>query len=68
MAFNYNRFCSQVWEMETGQLVYQVSDAHGPSNEITAITTDNMGYRLVTGAYDGQLTSLFVHVLHDSRC
>ena len=39
--------------METSQMVYQVSDAHGHGNEITAMNTDSTGYRLVTGAYDG---------------
>lgn len=43
----------QVWEMETGQFVYQVTDAHGPSTEITAMTVDSSGYRLATGAYNG---------------
>lgn len=43
----------QVWEMETGQFVYQVTDAHGPSTEITATTVDSSGYRLATGAYNG---------------
>ena len=46
-------FLVQVWEMETGQFVYQVTDAHGPSTEITAITVDSSGYRLATGAYNG---------------
>lgn len=40
--------------METGQLVYQVTEAHGPSTEITAMTIDSTGYRLATGAYNGQ--------------
>ena len=44
----------QVWEMETGQLVYQVTEAHGPSTEITAMTVDSTGYRLATGAYNGK--------------
>ena len=39
--------------METGQLVYQVANAHGSSIEITAITVDSSGYRLATGGYDG---------------
>jgi hypothetical protein len=44
--------------METGQAVYQVPDAHGSSNEITAMNIDNTGYRLVTGAYDGTFYGL----------
>lgn len=39
--------------METGQFVYQVTDAHGPSTEITAMTVDSSGYRLATGGYNG---------------
>ena len=39
--------------METGQFVYQVSNAHGSSTEITAMTVDSSGYRLATGAYNG---------------
>lgn len=39
--------------METGQLVYQVTEAHGNGNDITAMNVDSSGYRLVTGAYDG---------------
>ncbi|XP_048586234.1 WD repeat-containing protein 64-like isoform X2 [Nematostella vectensis] len=45
----------KVWEMETGQMVYQVTDAHGTSNEVTAMNVDNTGYRLITGAYDGSI-------------
>lgn len=40
--------------METGQFVYQVANAHGPSIEITALTVDSSGYRLATGAYNGK--------------
>ena len=42
--------------METGQFVYQVADAHGPSTEITAMTVDSSGYRLATGGYNGGYT------------
>ncbi|KAK2567438.1 WD repeat-containing protein 64 [Acropora cervicornis] len=45
----------KVWEMETGQFVYQVSNAHGSSTEITAMTVDSSGYRLATGAYNGSI-------------
>lgn len=45
----------KVWEMETGQFVYQVADAHGPSTEITAMTVDSSGYRLATGGYNGSI-------------
>ncbi|XP_044163661.1 WD repeat-containing protein 64 isoform X2 [Acropora millepora] len=45
----------KVWEMETGQFVYQVTNAHGSSTEITAMTVDSSGYRLATGAYNGSI-------------
>lgn len=45
----------KVWEMETGQLVYQMSEPHGPAHEITAVNVNTTGYRLVTGAYDGSI-------------
>ncbi|XP_015749343.1 PREDICTED: WD repeat-containing protein 64-like [Acropora digitifera] len=41
--------------METGQFVYQVTNAHGSSTEITAMTVDSSGYRLATGAYNGSI-------------
>ena len=40
--------------METGQLVYHMSEPHGPTHEITAVNVNTTGYRLVTGAYDGR--------------
>ena len=43
----------KVWEMETGKLVYQITEAHGANVEVTAIGIDKTGYRLVTGAVDG---------------
>ncbi|XP_064601013.1 WD repeat-containing protein 64-like [Liolophura sinensis] len=45
----------KVWEMEAGKLVYQITDAHGPNIELTAIALDKSGYRLASGAYDGSL-------------
>ena len=40
--------------METSQLVYQLSEPHGPGHEITAVNVNTTGYRLITGAYDGK--------------
>ncbi|KAL8568266.1 hypothetical protein ACOMHN_040839 [Nucella lapillus] len=45
----------KVWEMDSGKLVYTISEAHGPNMEVTAITLDRSGYRLVSGAFDGSL-------------
>ena len=44
----------KVWEMESGKLVYSIPEAHGANIEVTAITLDKSGYRLVSGAFDGQ--------------
>ena len=43
----------KVWEMESGKLVYTITDSHGPNIEVTAVTLDSSGYRLATGAFDG---------------
>ncbi|XP_025104854.1 WD repeat-containing protein 64-like isoform X2 [Pomacea canaliculata] len=45
----------KVWEMDTGKLVYSISEAHGPNVEVTALALDNSGYRLASGAFDGSL-------------
>ena len=42
--------------METGHLVYQIHEPHGPGHEVTAVNVNATGYRLVTGAYDGMHT------------
>lgn len=39
--------------METGHLVYQIHEPHGPGHEVTAVNVNTSGYRLTTGAYDG---------------
>ena len=44
--------------METGHLVYQIHEPHGPGHEVTAVNVNTSGYRLVTGAYDGIVISL----------
>lgn len=41
--------------MDTGKLVYSISEAHGPNVEVTALALDNSGYRLASGAFDGAL-------------
>lgn len=45
----------KVWEMESGKLVYTITDAHKGSIEITALTLDSSGYRLASGAFDGKI-------------
>ncbi|XP_041352298.1 WD repeat-containing protein 64-like isoform X2 [Gigantopelta aegis] len=45
----------KVWEMDTGKVIYSITEAHGPGIEITAITLDKSGYRLVSGGYDGSI-------------
>ncbi len=47
----------KVWERDSGRFVYQISDAHGPNTELTALDVDATGYRLVTGAVDGARTA-----------
>lgn len=43
-----------VWDVNTGEKVIQFSDCHG-INEITAMTFDKCGRRLLTGGRDGSL-------------
>nr|XP_060632847.1 WD repeat-containing protein 64 [Anolis sagrei ordinatus] len=43
----------RVWELETGQLIYQIEDAHGSNVEVTCAAIDNNGFHLATGACDG---------------
>ncbi|XP_070596804.1 WD repeat-containing protein 64-like [Erythrolamprus reginae] len=43
----------KVWELETGQLIYQIEDAHGPGVELTCAAVDKNGFHLATGACDG---------------
>ena len=44
----------KVWEAETGKHVYSINNAHGTNAEVTAVTLDKSGYRLATGALDGE--------------
>ena len=44
----------RVWETETGKQVYQITEAHGPNIEVTAVALDGTGYRLASGAFDGE--------------
>ena len=53
----------KVWEMESGKLVYTITDAHGPNIEVTAVTLDSSGYRLATGAFDGMFNSFKLKML-----
>uniref|UniRef100_A0A8D0BUP6 WD repeat domain 64 n=1 Tax=Salvator merianae TaxID=96440 RepID=A0A8D0BUP6_SALMN len=43
----------KVWELESGQQIYQIQDAHGPSVEVTCAAIDKNGFHLATGACDG---------------
>ena len=43
-----------VWDVETGEKIIQFSKVHGGS-EITAMTFDPTGRRLVTGGRDGKV-------------
>lgn len=45
----------KVWETEAGKLVFQVHELHGRGIEVTAMSVDSSGYRLVTGAADGSM-------------
>ncbi|MGH0138912.1 UNVERIFIED_CONTAM: hypothetical protein FKN15_053280 [Acipenser sinensis] len=45
----------KVWELETGDQVYQIANAHGPHVELTAAAVDSAGFHLVTGGVDGSL-------------
>lgn len=50
----------KVWEVDSGQAVYQITEPHGSGIEVTAMTVDESGYRLATGAFNGQLFVEFV--------
>ncbi|XP_044307140.1 WD repeat-containing protein 64 [Varanus komodoensis] len=43
----------KVWELESGQLIYQIEDAHGPNVELTCAAIDKNGFHLASGACDG---------------
>ncbi|KAJ6664662.1 hypothetical protein lerEdw1_006235 [Lerista edwardsae] len=43
----------KVWELESGQQIYQIEDAHGPNVELTCAGIDKNGFHLATGACDG---------------
>ncbi len=47
--------------METGHLVYQINEPHGPGHEVTAVNVNTTGYRLATGAYDGSF--IFITII-----
>lgn len=44
----------RVWDIDTGEKIIQFSKCHG-SIEITAMTFDPTGRRLITGARDGSI-------------
>ena len=43
-----------VWDIDSGEMVVQFGDCHG-NNEITAMTIDNSGRRLITGSRKGDI-------------
>lgn len=43
-----------VWDIDTGEMVVQFGDCHG-NNEITAMTIDASGRRLITGSRKGDI-------------
>ncbi|GAB1597979.1 hypothetical protein Ahia01_000074700 [Argonauta hians] len=45
----------KVWEHDSGDLVYQIPNAHGLNIEITSLAVEDSGYRLASGASDGSL-------------
>ncbi|XP_069818176.1 WD repeat-containing protein 64 isoform X2 [Dendropsophus ebraccatus] len=45
----------KVWEMETGQQIYEIKDAHGPTIEVTAVALHINGFQFATGAYNGSM-------------
>ncbi|XP_038669924.1 WD repeat-containing protein 64-like isoform X1 [Scyliorhinus canicula] len=45
-----------VWELQTGQKVYQIVHPHGHAIEVTAGAIDPLGTQLITGAVDGSVT------------
>ncbi|KAK3093696.1 hypothetical protein FSP39_018996 [Pinctada imbricata] len=45
----------KVWELETGNRVATINEAHGSNIEVTAICLDKSGYRLASGAFDGSI-------------
>ncbi len=47
--------------METGQLVYTLTEAHGSKTSyITAMATDETGHQLITAGQDGMFDILHV--------
>ncbi|MGH0131834.1 UNVERIFIED_CONTAM: hypothetical protein FKN15_048188 [Acipenser sinensis] len=43
----YTALIERVWELETGDQVYQIADAHGPHVELTAAAVDSAVFYLV---------------------
>ena len=53
----------KIWEAESGSLLYRIVSPHGQGVEVTAVTIDPSGYRLVTAAFDGTHCYLSVSVV-----
>ncbi|XP_060686828.1 WD repeat-containing protein 64-like [Hemiscyllium ocellatum] len=47
----------KVWEVQTGQKLYQIEHPHGHGVEVTAGAVDQRGMHLITGAADGSIIS-----------
>eukprot|EP00062_Callorhinchus_milii_P009274 gi/632953034/ref/XP_007892176.1/ PREDICTED: WD repeat-containing protein 64 [Callorhinchus milii] len=45
----------KMWQVETGEKMYQIVQSHGPDVELTAAALDKSGSHLITGAFDGSL-------------
>ncbi|GCC22693.1 hypothetical protein chiPu_0001081 [Chiloscyllium punctatum] len=45
----------KVWEVQTGQKLYQIEHPHGHGIEVTAGAVDQRGMHLITGAADGSI-------------
>ncbi|CAH2293970.1 WD repeat-containing 64 [Pelobates cultripes] len=45
----------KVWDFKKGSCIYQITNVHGSTTEVTAAAIDSNGFYFVTGAYDGSL-------------
>ena len=62
-------FIMQVWEMETGHLVYTLKQAHGSKSAyVSAMVSDDSGQRLITAGQDGKNYNKLWLKLGKCRC
>ena len=45
----------QIWEVDSGRQMYQIMEAHGPTNEVTCCAVNGRGTKMVSGAADGKI-------------